>query len=438
MTHFRISLRPDHLDRGSREEQVAFGLISISAGGILLSEGFDNLVEIRREGPLVSGYHLAEWLLANWWRLRYEPRPFGPTTDDWQMSHLMSEIGEGYVWPIISISSDGYRSIIQAKPSDRGEFSSFRYYGASQPAILPWSSVERGIDDFVDTVLALADEGALRDSNLSRLQRELSIERKDQDTARYRQLEAILGRDPDELPEELIYSIIEDQLLLGEDGVNELAAAASQTDDVSMLRSCDIYDIAKEHGVELQSHNALSIDKGKIAAPSEEKSAAEVGVNAARVARAQINKVSGPLDDRALADITGVPIHLLESSSQKLPVSFTLDQSDLGERAVLRGTRKENRRFDLARLLGDRLIWRDSWMRPSTDTKTYRQKAQRAFAAEFLSPIFSVIGEANGNYSEQKKEDLAEHFKVSPMVIDRILKNNQIIDRDPSDFEDAA
>ena len=75
-TKLNISLTPMVLEVGSDEEKLAFGQLQITALGRLLTEGYDlGGKEIEyRPGPYVSTYHLAEWLVWNWWRLRWEPR----------------------------------------------------------------------------------------------------------------------------------------------------------------------------------------------------------------------------------------------------------------------------------------------------------------------------------------------------------------------------
>ncbi|MGR3462002.1 MAG: ImmA/IrrE family metallo-endopeptidase [Roseovarius sp.] len=473
MTDFRIRLTPEQLADGSPEERASFGHLVIHAGQTLLSEGFDHLVDIRRDGPLASGYPLAEWFLWNWWRLRYEPRPTGPVPIDWRQSHCMAEIGEGYVWPNITIVSDGQRTVIQSAASERGNVSSFRYYGASHPVLLPWSQVEAGIDDFVATVMAFTNEDGVHDTNLDRLWRDLTAERGDPKIARFRRFEALLGADPDELPEEDIIGRLADAAALGDSAVDELAAAAAGVGIEAMLTLEEIRQIAQTNGQEMRAEDALQFEHRSAApqrptvrgeneplaevmpianpptalqparppaylTPSEAQSAAELGILAAHEARKRASLRYGAIDNSRLAEIAGVSRSVLASVAEKQPISFALRDDGANSRIVLRGKRSENRRFDLARLIGDHLIWGSQPMRPSTDTRTYRQKAQRAFAAEFLAPIEAVKARAEGDYSDDAKEEVARHFKVSSMVIDRLLKNNHVIPRDADDYADVV
>ncbi len=437
MTDFRIALSPEHLAEGSAEERAAFGHLVVKAGNLLLSEGFDNLVDIRRDGPLVSGYHLAEWLLWHWWRLRCEPSPSGVVHyHGWGGSHRMAEIGEGYVWPAITIASDGFRTLIRSDPSKDGGVSSFRYYGSPHATVLPWSTVERGIDEFVENIMAHTAAKGLRCTNLDLIRSDLVAERGDPGRTMFRRLEALLGMDPDDLPEEFISSRLADAGQLGGEAVEELAAATAGAESRSMLTAEDVGRIALEHGEEMRvGDTPLSGDNQ---APSEEVSAVEIGFSAARRVRGSLSRPDGGVDNRSLAELAGVSVSVYESPPRRPPISFTLRVNGSRDLAVLRGASVENRRFDLARLVGDRMIWGESPLRVSTDANTYRQKAQRAFAVELLAPAASVSARAESDSSHERLEEMARDFGVSPILIDEVLRSGRGAVRGDSDLADAA
>ena len=97
---------PETLDRGSEEESSTFGAFVLKANGRRLTEGVGVDENELRPGPYVSGYHIAQWLAWNWWRLLWESRPAGEAGRAWDFAHRLSSIGEGYVWPNVEISSD--------------------------------------------------------------------------------------------------------------------------------------------------------------------------------------------------------------------------------------------------------------------------------------------------------------------------------------------
>ncbi len=128
---FRLTTQP--LDHGPVEERAGFGQLEISVNGQLMTEGFDEHVGGYAPGPRVSGYHFAEWLVWNWWRLRWEPGPPEKLRPEilrrWEAAHRTATIGEGYVWPNIMISSDGFRCALAAESSREIGTAPFRYFG---------------------------------------------------------------------------------------------------------------------------------------------------------------------------------------------------------------------------------------------------------------------------------------------------------------------
>ncbi|HEY6359349.1 MAG TPA: hypothetical protein VIX35_14000, partial [Vicinamibacterales bacterium] len=109
-----IALAPERLDEGTPEERACFGLFTMRLGAVDLAGGVDFFISNYRPGPLVSGYHAAEWFAWNWCRLRFEPRSGTP---EWWRAHKMTAIGEGYVWPNLTIFSDGVMTALLAERS---------------------------------------------------------------------------------------------------------------------------------------------------------------------------------------------------------------------------------------------------------------------------------------------------------------------------------
>ncbi|MYA16932.1 MAG: hypothetical protein F4Z28_09290, partial [Gammaproteobacteria bacterium] len=68
----------------------------------------------------------------------------------------------------------------------------------------------------------------------------------------------------------------------------------------------------------------------------------------------------------------------------------------------------------MARLIADRLFENNIGdpLLPATQSYIYRQKAQRAFAAELLAPIDAEDDFLDGDRSEDRHNDAAEHFNV--------------------------
>jgi Zn-dependent peptidase ImmA (M78 family) len=82
------------------------------------------------------------------------------------------------------------------------------------------------------------------------------------------------------------------------------------------------------------------------------------------------------------------------------------------------------------RLLGDRLMSPAGGLYPATRSFTYRQKAQRSFAAELLSPFDAVLNMFQGDFSLDKQLDVAAHFDVSELTVRTQLVNHKILERE--------
>lgn len=423
-----FSLAPEVLDEGAPEERATFGILSIKASGQTLTEGFDHYLDGFRVGPLVSAYYLAEWLAWNWWRLRWEPRSHA---SDWKLVHQMNTIGEGYVWPNIEIWSDGQRSVLISRPSARPDAKPFRYVGAS-PVVIPSTTFEQAVDEFMPRIIGRLRESKIADTNLDRLWKDILEERKDPDLAEWRRLEALMGRDPDAIDDRAIEDLLASRERLGRAAVDEVAAGFSVSGHEMMRNAEDFEGAAATVGLNAKLSDALRLRE--LPNPAEVP-AWKRGRIAADLVREQERLQDEALTDKRLAEMIGASPSLLSNEPPiKVPLSFTLaDKNGTKSSIFLHQRPRVSWRFALARLLGDQLMNRSGSLHPAINSSTYRQKAQRSFAAELLAP-FSVVEEAMaGDYSEEMQQEIADRFDVSPMVINTLLKNHGKIDRD--DFE---
>ncbi len=122
-----------------------------------------------RHGPHVAGYSLAEWLIWNWWRLRWE---IGHSSDEysrrhWAFAHRLTTVGEGYAWPNITIRSDGMNSFLSSEPSRRRDGVLFQYLGSAKSEMVPAVELEEAIDGFVEGILVRLDDRAFAAEFLS-------------------------------------------------------------------------------------------------------------------------------------------------------------------------------------------------------------------------------------------------------------------------------
>jgi hypothetical protein len=415
------------LDAGSPEERACFAALGIQARGSWLSEGRDAFANRLRQAPLLSAYHLAEWFAWNWWRLRWEPRS---RARDCDFAHRVSSIGGGYVWPNITIFSDGERTALIAKPTAERPETQFRYI-SDCAAVIPAVEFESEIDRFIDEVLQRLETEGVEGTNLEAVWKDVCAERRTPEEARRRKLEALLGYDADEASAHIIDQMMKDAEQLSRPGIEEIAAEHGQSGTV--LTAADISEIAR-HGYEGSPRNVVSLEH---TLPSRASFPAWlVGRDAARALREQLGLESEPISDVRLADIGGVQTRAIQERAAYPGISFVLEESFDRSRVVFRSKWRTGRRFEFARLLGDRIVIRDAGkFFPATRAYTYRQKMQRSFAAEFLSPFEAVDELLAGDYSMENQLDVAEHFEVSPVTVSTLLVNHERIKREALDDE---
>jgi hypothetical protein len=424
------------LDEGSDEERSCFSALGIQARHVWLTEGHDALANRLRQAPLLSAYHLAEWFAWNWWRLRWEPRT---SSEDWRFAHKTSNIGHGYIWPNITIFSDGERTALIAKASKERPETTFRYIN-NEAVIIPSSEFETEVDDFLEQVLGRLESTSVNDSNLRRIWEDVCTERRNPELARTRKFEALLGTDPDESNDDTVTRLTENAATLGVAGVEEIAADQGGTGTASVPSVAELTSIAGRFGFNALPANMVRLSDTLVR--TERRSdipAWKVGAEAARVLRRQEQLDDAPILDVQLTDMLAAEAGIIEpQEGSSSDMSFALDLDGRHSKIVLRSKWHAGRRFELARLLGDRLMSEEEKLYPATRAYTYRQKAQRSFAAELLSPFDAVMHMLQGDYSLEKQLDVAAHFKVSELTVRTQLVNHKILEREDLDAEAVA
>lgn len=427
---WQISADWESLDSGTPEERACFAALGIHVRGHCLTEGRDALANRLRKAPYLSAYHLAQWLTWNWWRLRWEPRTGAP---DWGFAHRLATIGDGYIWPDITIFSDGRRTVLTADATDERPETPFRYI-AQAAVTIPSRDFETGVEDFIVQVLERLDSADRRDSNLAHLWRDLMAERQDPIMTRYRTIEALLGQEPDEGDPSRLNGLLQDSERLGFAGIVELAAGGGRAgaDDLDEMTRRLGFEVCWNSAL-IPSAPALSVDRSSIPAW-------QLGAEAARAVRDSERLGADPISNRRLADLIGVDCKILDPPGEtRGDLAFALTDAPGSGRIVLRSGWTAGRRFELARLLGDHVLEAATErFLPVTRAYTYRQKAQRAFAAEFLSPRQAVLDRLAGDWSSENQQEVANQFEVSDWTIHALLLDSGAVDRQTHQAEWVA
>ncbi|WPL15287.1 hypothetical protein Thiowin_00174 [Thiorhodovibrio winogradskyi] len=422
------------LTEGDPEERACYGQLAIRHGERLLSEGIDGFSHRLQAGPRVSGYPLAEWLAWNWWRLTEESKPT-QITPDWRFAHQLDSVGAGYIWPNLSIFSDRARTALIAKPSHPQGQASYRST-ADETLILPTPQVSQAIAHFIEQMRErLRASGIREDTNLDALWQRLQQERQDPRQSLRRRLEALLGYDPDDAPEALIAALLNETQRLGEDALLELAAA--HRPQRALPGHERLRQWAKDNG-----YASKATDRVSPLAPDTFNTAARTpawhqGDQAARAFRTRERITAETVSNAQLAHWCAVTPRLLTDPHSAPDLAFGLQPADQPEgHLVLRSRWPTGRRFELARLLGDWLsIGAREPLLLATASHTYRQKFQRAFAAELLCPFAALEAMLAGDHSEEAREEAAHQFQVSEQAVTTLLVNHGRLPADELDAE---
>ncbi len=413
----------------SSEEVATLSELGISFDKHLLTETPEDITDRFREGPFLPVYPLADWLAWNWWRLLWEPfRRFPvkelPKRVDWEAAHYVSSLRGGWLWPDILIRSDGYRVALDVH-------SSKATHESDRTFIVSTGTFEGCVDDFVGRVLDRLGKHSLEGTDLHSTWRDLSEEREDPDLSLYRRFEAYLGCDPGEAQPEQIHELIREGEEFGLNAVSEVAV-----EDPSFLSR--LYDTAQTSGFDYCPADGFQWQRdeaiNEVGTPTSTWSqipAWKVGAMAAGDLRQERKLGSSTISNPDLSSLCGIdPKAISRTSSGSM--SFLLDSPKGGTGClVLRSRHSHGRRFEVARLLGDRLLTDvEESLSPATRSYTYRQRMQRAFAAEFLCPIDSLVDFLKDDYSEENRQEASYHYRVSEYAVRAQLVNGGYLSRD--------
>jgi hypothetical protein len=142
-----------------------------------LTEVEDTIARTVRTHINVAGAPLAVWLLANWWRLRWEPDTQSACLG-WKQAHSMAAIGEGYAWPALEIASDGELIQLRLARENTPDACAIRYLREVLLDV-PAADFEAAVDDFIGQVEGRLAEFAPGERTLAELRAELQEERAD-------------------------------------------------------------------------------------------------------------------------------------------------------------------------------------------------------------------------------------------------------------------
>ncbi|MCC6523654.1 MAG: hypothetical protein IT373_13445 [Polyangiaceae bacterium] len=422
----------DWLASGYGEEaaRATTGSLQISVGEaqrVAVTEIEDSLAQTVRAHINVPLYLVAEWLLVNWWRLRWEGRPQMPGAA-WRQAHCLSGIGGDTPWPPLELFSDGDFVRLQMDAEGASDVSAIRYL-RSVLADVAASDFEAAVDRFVDVVQARLSAVLPKYRDLTELREELTHERSSPSVSRQCRWQALAGIDPGAAPDAWL---LEAQTLIDDTG------PCSGDEVMGVLQDLDGGIESAKAVIDAMKGSSTTVDLAWVGKHHEESPPPgeqpwQRGARLARELRATHRLGEDVLDNKTLSELVSTPVPLQGARTKDVALGGGFRNGVSGGRARLLVTtgRTEGQRFFLARMIGAAHVLSEAeHLVPVTRSYSALQKLERSFAQELLCPWASLdaFTDDRGMHDEALAE-AAEHFQVSEWLVRSTLVNRHKLSR---------
>ena len=401
--------------------------ISVRAGNLCFTE-------LIRDGNSQSDDHLrvppillAFWLTDNWWRLRWEPVVSEKVDLDWRLAHELAAVGGGYVWPRLRIWGEDARVGLACRSDPPHSMNFALRFTQDALVFVSAKRFEESVDRFLErAVEAKSNDRAALQAQFSALK----DEREDENVATWRRIEAKLGYDVDDAPDELVELLLGYMSAYGSDGVEEAIVATQQEEAADVLEG--EINAARRSRVKCDLRDAVAA-AGEVSRASD-RPIWEIAENSAKALRQGLGIQAGPLKNTRLSELLNTStMHFGGRESEPTGRRYGLRlKGEDGESSLVSLCARwpQGRRFELCRTLGDAIWSGNDALGPITRAKTGRQKFQRAFAQSLLCPYEDLLAYVDTDApSEDDVSAAARNFHVSERVIQTVLVNKGAIGR---------
>ena len=277
------------------------------------------------------------------------------------------------MWPDVSYASDGETILIRSRMTPR--YNAPVQYLETFKAEVSASAFEEAVDGFVGSVVERLEVLGIKSSDadgLRGLWEGICSSRNDPDQAYWRKMEAMLGYDLDDAPEELLEKLHVLKSSCGEMAVEEMMAAADDITRGAIERLPE--EIERIRG-EVRSR-ALDITIPKVGEIREQMEASDAcrqskhyksprqrAVEVAAIVRTAWGLDRGPLPSEVLHGRLGISLQVLDQGGGENAAGVSAgfrggSGNDLS--VSLHENCRRDRRFLLARLIGDHIDFAES------------------------------------------------------------------------------
>lgn len=418
MTTFRIEF--DWVDAGRSSDRMSS--VTMADLGIMLGESsvtahIDRSTRAYRDRLTAPLFPIAEWVVTNWWALRFEYDLAGSGTPrpGFEERHDLVYAGSGFLYPRLEITS--LDDLVQlSSTSWRARHAAIEFPGECAE-VVDRVQVEHEFSRLVDAVLDRLAEFDITDTPVERDW--TAIRSADPETVAFCAASAALGLDPFDLDDRTAQSV--ERLWSGfeESLRSDLLSCADLEhgeDLVAWARS------GREKLERLPNGDAWSELRNRIRVPAS-KRPWDLGYALARQVRQLTGAPEGPFEFTGDWDIRS-----LEDEPPTVRVDALV--SSESPACLTRGRSPIATRFLQARALGDYVARPSSQPSLLTTLATHRQQMTRAFAAEFLAPSASITAElgslAGSRIGPEVVETVSRKLRVSEFVIRHQIDNHEL------------
>ena len=408
------------------ELAATFASLRIDVDGKPLTRVLDNRAQTTRDAIYVPLYPVAEWMVSNWWFLRYESENTTKrSAPAFRRRHSLRTSTDGYALPDLTMVTLGARTNLQWNSSS-SDWTKTEFLSRGQ-ATLESQKLMEECARFVDNVTRRL---VARDIETTFLQDEWkAIQNTDDEEEEFCAMSAKLGWDPYDLDETK-----QSQLLELVDKLGELSGEATQVIDASApLEDCS----AILNAISASKNNLLKLPASlprMVSPPFSESLPWVAGYELARQARSELG-----LNGQPVSDTESLALTLSQDPEQLKQVTIPvepLNRLSLVDGVVTRGEPgsvsfglkskgEVGKRFLFCRMLAEAISSEGNALVTRGDTD--RQQRNRAFAAEFLAPFVALENKISGSVVDEAQiEDLAEEFGVYTKVIEHQVTNHRI------------
>lgn len=428
----------DAPEEGDRLEACTMARLAWTVAGHVITRVYDRVTRSERHGIRVPLYPLAQWLVANWWSILYEPWPFESSVPEpgasvpanvreWLFRHCMRTATPGFAAPFTCMYSQGRKLevVSRADPGGRYLATPVEFVG-TQEATGERETVRGALAEIIEAVLVRLE--GLVDPRVEALCADWrAICGVDPHEAAFCRAAGRLGLDPFDVagwpPEVRTWFEQADDGALDSDFMTDLLEAPDPSSR-KPAQYAELDRVVQEF--DLRAAGQLHGHRGDAATAFQE------GYDGANWIRSQLTLA----DDRRLDDLGG-------ASAVACGRSIVHEHAALPEGRVLAvaGWRAQvdpvvvtrnlggaaGRRFLVARAMYLSLRGAAHGPRLVTDARTWDQRASRAFGAELLAPragVAALFDDAIRRFGREEAElHVAAHFNVNPTVVRHQLSN---------------